>query len=327
MKHILVIRLSSLGDIVLTQPVCAVLKQCFPQAELTYITKAQFIPLVLAMGTCDKIIEYVGSKTKLPAQRYDLVIDLQSKLSSWLLRQRIKAKRTVAYDKKHLLRQMIVWHLSRKSIPSTLGLYATVLPKIGLAEQVRTALPHPALNVLLKDSPLGAIDTGGRKVVAIFPGAAHETKIYPLDQWKEVIRSTAGRYVYLLLGSPKEEHLCRILHKQCPQNTILTDCRYALDQLIRIINDCDLVISNDSGPMHIAAALGLRQIAIFGATHPRLGFSPMNTNAIVLCRDLDCQPCSLHGGHSCPRGHYKCMKEVSAETIAGLVDQILKDRD
>lgn len=107
---------------------------------------------------------------------------------------------------------------------------------------------------------------------------------------------------------------------------MLPGCHLGLAELIRVIGACDLVLSNDSGPMHLAAALGKKQVALFGATHPRLGFSPMNDNAVVLCRDLDCQPCSLHGGHACPKGHFGCMTGIPAEKILGLIDQMLGDQ-
>ena len=274
------------------------------------------------MGTYDKIIEYKGWKTELPNEPFDLVIDLHNKLSTWILRQRIKASKTVVYDKKHLQRRMIVWNLSKKSISSTLALYAGVLRKLDLMGKVWNNLPQPKLMILVQDNPLGDMETGGRKLVALFPGAAHETKMYPINQWREVIQKTADRYVYLLLGSPAEAYLCRMLQEWCPENTIFGAGNYGLDQLIRIIAWCDLVLSNDSGPMHVAAALGMKQIALFGATHPRLGFSPINDSAIILCRNLECQPCSLHGGHSCHRKHFDCLKSISAEQISRALDSL-----
>lgn len=323
MKRILVIRLSSLGDIVLTQPITSALKHKYPQADLTYITKEQFVPLVEAFDTCDRIVTYQGSRTVLPDTRYDLIIDLHGKLNTWLLKRKIKAGRIVVYHKRHLLRRLIVRHLTAKTITSTLSLYATVLPQIGFSEEEVRSLPDPQLQSLATSDLLASLDRRGRKLIALFPGAVHATKMYPTAQWEEVIQKAGENYLFILLGSPAEDHLCRILHDKCPHKTLIPDCHYGLAELISIIGDCDLVLSNDSGPMHIAAALGKAQIALFGATHPRLGFSPMNRKAVILCRDLDCQPCSLHGGHRCPKSHFRCMKEIPAAKIVTLMDKML----
>lgn len=324
MKRILIIRLSSLGDIVLTQPITAALKHKYPQADLTYITKEQFVPLVEAFDTCGRIVTYQGSRTFLPDTRYDLIIDLHGKLNTWLLKRKIRAGRIVVYHKRHLLRRLIVWHLTTKTIPSTLSLYATVLSQIGFSEEEVRSLPDPRLRSLATSNPLASLDRKGRKLIALFPGAAHATKMYPIAQWEEVIRISGENYLFILSGNPAEDHLCRILHNKCPKKTLITGCHYGLADLIRIIGDCDLVLSNDSGPMHIAAALGKAQIALFGATHPRLGFSPMNSKAVILCRDLDCQPCSLHGGRRCPQWHFRCMKDIPAAKIVTLMDQLLE---
>jgi heptosyltransferase II len=91
------------------------------------------------------------------------------------------------------------------------------------------------------------------------------------------------------------------------------------------MNDLDLVISNDSGPMHIAAALQKNQIALFGATHPILGFSPMNNNATVICKNISCQPCSLHGSERCPKGHFDCMNKIKPIEIAEESQKILSE--
>ncbi|MCD4650703.1 MAG: glycosyl transferase, partial [Candidatus Cloacimonetes bacterium] len=107
---ILVIRLSSLGDVVLTEPVTRKLKELYPDATIDYITKPAFVPIVRAFGHIDNILEWTGdSQTDLhtvEAEKYDIAIDLHSKLRSRLIRK--KANKAVVYNKKHLLRRSIV---------------------------------------------------------------------------------------------------------------------------------------------------------------------------------------------------------------------------
>ena len=98
-----------------------------------------------------------------------------------------------------------------------------------------------------------------------------------------------------------------------------------LQQLVTAIDKMDVIISNDSGPMHIAAALEKPQITIFGATHPKLGFAPLNKNAVILSTDLECQPCSLHGSKACPLDHFNCMKQISVVDISKILKNMLKN--
>jgi heptosyltransferase-2 len=89
-----------------------------------------------------------------------------------------------------------------------------------------------------------------------------------------------------------------------------------------MIKQASVVVTNDSGPMHIAAALAKPQIALFGATTPQLGFAPLNEKAIVLCQNLPCQPCSLHGQETCPKRHFACMLSIKPEAIIAALNTL-----
>ena len=90
-------------------------------------------------------------------------------------------------------------------------------------------------------------------------------------------------------------------------------------QLGSRLRDGDLLVTNDSGPMHLAAARGLRVVALFGSTSPELGFAPAGTGHVVICRNEPCQPCTLHGRERCPKGHHRCMVGITAEQVAARV--------
>ena len=98
---------------------------------------------------------------------------------------------------------------------------------------------------------------------------------------------------------------------------------FSTGKLIAFMDKLDLIISNDSGPMHIAAALRKPQIAIFGSTSTKLGFKPLNKKAIVLETDLNCQPCSLHGRKKCPRTHFNCMRNINPQQLANGICELV----
>jgi heptosyltransferase II len=318
---ILIIRLSSLGDIVLTQPVPAILRRQFPDAQIDYITKNVYTEAVEAFGCIDHIFVY---KTKdlfleLRKGKYDMVIDLHSKLNTFIIKTIVGGKKTVTYDKKPFLRRKMVKGKSKQQIESTVGLYFSALKKIGLDEKYSNPELYPKsgkskLPVELKSSD---------KVVGIFPGALHQTKRYPLKQLAEVINILPEEYNFVIFGSKDEMKDSAELNSLAKREVTDLCGTLSIAELIATMNDLDLVISNDSGPMHIAAALQKNQIALFGATHPILGFSPMNINATVICKNISCQPCSLHGSERCPKGHFDCMNKIKPIEIAEESQKIL----
>lgn len=325
---ILIIRLSSLGDIVLTQSVTAIIKAQYPTCELHYITKAAFIDVVKAFGTCDRIISYekkLSFHYHLRREPFDLVIDLQGKLSSRLISFFCRAEQKVGYNKQHLLRRMIVKKLSQSRIGSTVESYLSALAKSDDFDPVKD-IPSPVLIPQIP-TPQSFIDIRlshtGKKIIALFPGAAHQTKMYPISKWINLIQSSPSHLHFILLGSPNEKYICNHIKEQVPSRCTDLCGSYPIAELISVIAACDLLLSNDSGPMHLAAALHIAQVAIFGSTHPRLGFAPMNDKAVVFVADLDCQPCSLHGLERCPRGHFNCMNQIEeASVLEAMLDLI-----
>jgi len=99
---------------------------------------------------------------------------------------------------------------------------------------------------------------------------------------------------------------------------------FALGLLPAAMSLLDIVITNDSGPMHIAAALGKSQIAIFGATHPRLGFRPLNDNAVIIQSENKCRPCSLHGSDNCRKYQLKCMYDIHSKEVFEALEKMVR---
>ncbi len=327
MKKILIIRLSSLGDIVLTQSAVQVLRNEFPKAQIHYLTKRAFAPIVEMFNSVDEI-HYWEKKNapliKLRKLKFDLAIDLHSKLNTFIIKGFVNAKQTSTYNKEHLLRRQIVKKKTNRTISSTVDLYFTALHKIGINIDAIEPKLIPIKNIKVPDI---LNNSDGEKKIGLFPGALHKTKQYPINQLAEFIDSvpTEWNYKFIIFGSEAERELAEKLNSLTEKKIIDLCGELNLQQLVTAIDRMNVVISNDSGPMHIAAALEKPQIAIFGATHPKLGFAPMNKKAIILSADLRCQPCSLHGSKTCPLDHFNCMKQVFAVDILKTLKIMLKD--
>ncbi len=328
---ILIIRLSSLGDIILTQPVVWKLHTEFPEAELHYIAKARFREVPQSFGMLITVINYSGSirqHLSLIKARYDLVFDLHNKLSSFLIKLFCPGAKKITYDKKHQLRRAIAKKRSSQVIDSTLELYLTALIRAG----VRLAKPDLGNGLLFpklfpaeeKSRTLRQIyhKQDGLKVIALFPGATHSTKMYPQESWVKFILAAGESYYFWLMGSREEKELTEWIHSKTGNNSVDLAGFFSPGELIDAIAAADAVITNDSGPMHIAAALNKPQVAVFGATHPKLGFRPLNPKAVVICKNISCQPCSLHGGKICPRKHLACLLTIKPEEVAAALKKV-----
>ncbi len=321
---ILIIRLSSLGDIVLTQPVTSELRRLYPTAQIHYLVKPAFASLVGCFGSIDKIIPYNKSLSfhlDLAKQGYDMVIDLHGKLASYLISLFCIRSKVLRYHKARSLRTRIAKQHLKTGIESTVGLYFSALRSLH-SYTAPHPLPAPLLQVPEIDLEFPPVPPD-KIITGIFPGATHNTKMIPSQKLAETVQSLTKTHYFLILGTAGEHALGELILKANPDAGINLCGKYSIAQLIKVISRLDLVISNDSGPMHLAAALGKKQIAFFGATHPALGFAPLNPNAALIVKNLSCQPCSLHGGESCPLCHFRCMNEIEAREIIRLVQSSL----
>lgn len=329
--RILIIRLSSIGDIVLTQPVVKVLRGHFPQAKIEYITKKGYNDIVESFGDVDQIHHWEKKSALLKILRkykYDLIIDLHRKINSFIIKTLLRSKKTITYNKQHCRRWLITKKIIKTANDYTSNLYLNTLKKIGISYGKIEPQLRVSSNIDKEISKLFArykID-GGSKLIGIFPGTLHQTKQYPTAYYSKFINSVPDDWncLFLILGSEEDLMMGLELVEKTDHKIINLCGKLGLRLLIGLMSHLEVVISGDTGPMHIAAGLNLNQIAIFGATHPLLGFSPRNNKAVILTRGIDCQPCSLHGDSKCPRRHFRCMLEIEPEQIKQSLQSFLQ---
>lgn len=312
---ILVIRLSSLGDIIITEPVIYTLATQFPDSEIYYLVKPGFKDLVLSFPEDITILPWnndLKSLLELRKHRFDLVIDLHNKPNTALIRLFCRAKIKTVYNKKHSLRQAIVAHKTTHSISSTLDLYFSALSRINITTQSRypQITADDSADILLKENGLR-----NNNYILIFPGATSFTKKWLPEYFIELINLIPAEYQIVIAGGKSEIELCAEIGKKCNNQVIDLCAKTTIRQLISLIKQARAVIANDSGPAHLAAALSKPQITIFGATSPKLGFAPLNDKNVLISQNLPCSPCSLHGSDSCPLRHLNCMKAITPQIV------------
>lgn len=285
-KHILVIRLSAMGDVAMTVPVLRALLQQNPQVNVTILTRKQFVPLFQDLdGVKAFPVETKGKHKgvfglyKLTRQlnkenNFYAIADLHSVLRSKVLKQFLNCRRFISINKGREEKKALITGKIFHQLKTTHERYADVFRGMGCeVDFSNPTFPKPKN---LCHEILALTGTKSGTWVGVAPFAAHQGKMYPLDLMEKVIKELSKEYKMFLFGGGEQEinALDGISDKY--SNTINLSGKLSFPQELDIISNLDLMISMDSGNGHIAAMLGVKVITIWGVTHPFAGFAPFN---------------------------------------------------
>lgn len=236
---------------------------------------------------------------------YDVVLDIHNVLRSKRIRSKF-GKNIHVINKRTFKRWLLVkFKINRlKGTPDIIGRYFETASKLGVYDDDNA--PKIELQNITK-----------QKRAAICPGAKHWNKRWLPKRFAEVARELVHRgYKVEIHGSVNEAGIAEdvILHAGLPITN--HSGKYTLTELARHLAECEIAITNDSGLMHLANAVGTRTISIFGPTVSEFGFYPRSEQAIIIeNKGLSCRPCTTIGSDSCPKGHFECMKGVDTQTV------------
>jgi heptosyltransferase-2 len=164
-------------------------------------------------------------------------------------------------------------------------------------------------------------------MIALAPGTVWNTKRWPAERFAELARKLDGEgYTVALVGGAEDRPLCdAIVSAAAPARIFTAAGALSLLRSAELIRRCQLLVSNDSAPMHLGVAVGTPVVALFGATVPEFGFAPYGPKDLVVeIRGLSCRPCSSHGGARCPINTFDCMLRISADRVAATALGILR---
>ncbi len=331
--RILVVRFSSLGDLVLTSSPLKSLHQHFPQSQIFVLTKSKYQKLAECLPFVSQVINFDPEKShqgligffkliqELKDYDFDLILDLHSNWRSFLIRKFLAAPQKIKYNKRNLARfSMIHWKSLKIKPRHTLELYNSALRKLGDGSRILPPqlILHPEdlnwASDYLKERKVFA----GDFLVGLAPGAKWETKRWNKEKFVEVgeILTDQLDAKIIIFGDQKEGELVNFVASHLNGQNPICAVDLKLNQLVALIDQCKLFISNDTGLMHIAAARNVPTLAVFGPTHPRLGFAPWGEKSMALSANVQCSPCSLHGKSPCYQKSRFCMDLVTPEKVA-----------
>lgn len=317
---ILLVRLSSLGDIVLTSPLIAALRESYPTSKIEMVISKEYESLIPAISglthvhVFDKSTSVVGLRIlrqKLKAEKFDHVLDLHNVHRTRILRRGL-GKHIAVINKRTFRRWLLVkFKIDRlKNEPDVIGRYFETAASLGVVD--------------IGAGPILITNTiRSKNRIAIAPGARHWNKRWPTPHFVIVASELIARGYHVdLHGSNEDTSITKEIARHLPTGHF-TDFggQLNLREAAEKISEASLIISNDSGLAHIAEAVGTKVIAIFGPTVTQFGFAPRSTDAIVMeVEGLYCRPCTAIGLDHCPEKHFRCMKEIGPENVLHELD-------
>lgn len=317
----LIIRLSSIGDIVLTTPVIRCLKNQVEGAVIHYLTKEQYQGILEPNPYIDKLWLYNNNMKSLLQQleeeEFDYIIDLHHNIRTSKIKNKLR-KISFSFNKLNLQKWLLV------------NFKITKLPEIHIVDRYMETLKvfdvtndGLGLDYFLKEEKRDEIPLVfseiPQKYILLAIGAQHETKKATAEKLAEICDHVD--FPIVITGGKEDCKLAESILSKIIKNTSVIDTsgKLSLNQSAYLVKNAQLVITHDTGIMHIAAAFKKKIISIWGNTVPEFGMFPYLADPeskIFEVKGLKCRPCSKIGHKSCPKKHFRCMKDQNSSEIA-----------
>ena len=320
LRSVLVIRYSALGDVVLATSVLDPLRERFPDARIEWVTSQAYAPLLEGLPGLARVHrlgrggvrEAVELAVKLRG-RFDLAIDLQNKVKSAIVARAAGRRQLVFRQRTPTQAALALLGLeSPVRGPHATQLFADVLRPLGIDRPGRTRVSLPSG---ARDAAAAALAGAGRPRVAVAPGASRATKLWPAERFAEVASALSGRGASIVLagGGPGDAAALARFRAACRAPIAGDLTHLPVEGLAAGLASVDLLVACDSGPVHLASAVGTPVLAVFGPTSPERWGPPPPGKVVGL--PIECAPCSNHGDARCPRTHHRCMLDLDAGTV------------
>lgn len=343
MAKVLVIRLSSFGDVAMLVPVVFSVAAKYPQDRFSVMTRKAFAPLFENLGFNVNVIPLDVKKKhkgisgffkvirRISTMGFSHVADEHDVLRSKGIRlfMKMTGRRVAHIDKGRQEKEnLISTGLSNQPLKSTINRYQEVFDRLGFPAEMTF---KNYFDFVPRDfsSLRSVVREKNGKWIGIAPFSKHKGKIYPMDKMEMVVAtlSKEENTTIILLGAGKEEQKILSSWAEKYPNIINPTGKLNLEKELLLISYMDVVLSMDSANMHLASLVQVPVVSVWGATHPSLGFFGYNQdmeNAVQL--DLDCRPCSVYGERPCHRGDYACLEQLSPNLIIERIHKVLDNK-
>lgn len=348
-QHVLIMRFSAIGDVAMAVPVISSVARQYPDVRFTVVSRPFARPFFerlapnVSFMAADTKGEYQGLHglnklyRRLEAKNFTAIADFHDVLRTKYLRWRFYLgfadRCQVVHINKHrnLKRHLCAYNNKvKRQLPTSFDNYCAVLAKLGFPVKLdfKSIFPKGGGDLSLLPADISVGKTGRQKWIGVAPFAAHKWKVYPLNRMVTVIDLLIARHpdcrIFFFGGGDDEMRWFSGVCANRPNCSIASGRLGGIGGELILMSHLDVMLSMDSGNMHMAAITGCPVVSIWGATHPYAGFAPWGQNpADIVQADLPCRPCSVYGNKECSRGDFACMYSISPEKIVGRVEEHL----
>ena len=339
--HLLIMRLSAMGDVAMTAPVVRALKEANPDLRITMLTRPFFKAFFRGIPDIDFLDPDFKGRHKgfagivrlyndIGAYGITHVADLHDVLRTKILRRFLgmSGRKVAVIDKGRGEKRELTRKFRKEmcQLKPTVERYADTLRALGF----KFPNPVPAENIKYP-VPQEILDIAGEKKgawIGVSPFAQHKGKIYPTNMTDELIGLLAAKYgrVFVFGGGPYEKDFAECM-EQRHKGVVSVIGKIKLDAELDLISNLDAMVTMDSSAMHMASLAGIPAVSVWGATHPYAGFYGFGqdpANAVQL--DLPCRPCSVYGNKPCIHKDYRCLAGITPQRIADRVGSVVSEQ-
>lgn len=322
----LIIRLSSFGDVILTTPVLEEIKKCYPDSEIDYIVMDSFKEAIIGNPNIDNLIIFEKKKyrgligiykfSKELKKEYDYIVDLHAKQRSVLISLFTKGK-ILRYKKRSIWKTILVkLRLIKYNVDNTI-----IQNYFGAVKSIGVNYKGENLKFNFSEENLEKVKRYIDYVV-FAPGASKNTKKWPVEYFGMLGQMMAEEKIVLIGGKSEYEELEKIKEAIGDRCENLAG-KISLKESGALISQSKYIVTNDSGPFHIARGVDTASFVIFGPTDSNM-FKYEKKEHLIRA-GVSCSPCSLHGDEECPKGHFNCMKNITPEIVYKKIKEIIKE--
>lgn len=335
--RILVIQTAFLGDVVLTTPLFRALKRLYPESRVAAMVTPQAAPLVEEDPHLEQLLTYdkqggesmAAALRKIRNGRFDLLIAAHRSHRTALLALLSGVPARVGFREagfSWVYTSRVHRPAEAHEVDRNLALLKGVGGHPAAADRELyvgyTAREESEVQRLLVEEGIGS----ERSVVGLCPGSVWATKRWSPEGFAAVGKALRKEgYGIALLGGPDDVQLAAEVARSIGEGTVTAAGRTSLKALAAWMDRVTLLVTNDSAPLHVAAARGTPTVAVFGATTQTQGFAPFHEKSAVVEVDLECRPCGPHGGKSCVEGHFRCMGDIDPGAVLREARRLLTD--
>ena len=328
-KRILIIQTAFIGDVILCTPLIKGLRKTFPDSFISFLLIPETKNVLENNPHLSEILVYdkrknkgIGSFlqiiTRVKQGEFDLAVIPHRSLRSALLAYLSRIPVRIGFDKStgsFLFTRQVVYNNNVHEVDRNLSLLSdfSTRTKETSPELFPSSEDFSYARKLLSDSGITERD----KIVCVAPGSVWATKRWLPEKFAEVSDLLLGeaRAKVIFLGSEEDGALCEKTAELMTGRPAILAGKTSVLQSAAIASFCKVILSNDSAPVHIASAMKIPVVAIFGSTIPEFGFAPYGINHVIIQKKMECRPCGIHGKRKCPKEHFRCMREITTKEV------------